>query len=504
MMSFGMVNICGSLCMDVFTVLRPRICKRASFLASHFHMSASSFNTIFGLSSGAGKAGVAVIRVSGPQSVQVISKMTNIKQVPPLKVTKFKDSTTGEFLDRGILLYFKAPKSFTGEDVCELHVHGGVAVIAAMLNSLSKISQFRQALPGEFTRRAFINGKLDLTAVEGLADLIAAETEAQRKQAVRQMDGELQRLYSGWRNQIIKIAAYVEAFIDFSEDENIDVGLMNTVESEAKKLLSEIETHVADNRRGERLRNGVHVVIIGQPNVGKSSLLNIISQRPAAIVSPIAGTTRDVVECHVNIGGYPVLVSDTAGLRHSQDDIEKEGIKRALDRARLADLLVLMLEPDDLTEVLGKNGCLDDAVKSLVYSLGLNDAFNSPKAKKMIVVNKIDKSSGVEMDLTDLLKISCTTRQGIDNLIDKLKATVKELCDGSSGSEIPALTQQRHRIHLNSCVERLKTFFENKDTDMAIAAYHLRKAGGELGKISGEFTTEDLLDVIFKDFCIGK
>ncbi|XP_076444183.1 5-taurinomethyluridine-[tRNA] synthase subunit GTPB3, mitochondrial-like [Babylonia areolata] len=303
--------------------------------------------TIFALSSGHGRCGVAVIRVSGPSCSEALRRLCGQQTLPSARqavLKRLRDPSTGEMIDRGLVLWFPGPGSFTGEDCAEFHVHGGTAVVSAMLEVLGSLPGLQPAEPGDFTKRAFMNGKMDLTEVEGLGDLIHAETSAQRRQALRQMEGHLGNLYSDWRTRILKCLANVEAFIDFSEDENIEEDALDSATAEIEKLCEELENHLSDNRRGERLRDGVHVAIIGEPNVGKSSLLNALCQRPAAIVSPMAGTTRDVVETAINLAGYPVLLSDTAGLRDTEDAVEQEGVRRALLRASQADLKVLVLD----------------------------------------------------------------------------------------------------------------------------------------------------------------
>ncbi|XP_066460606.1 tRNA modification GTPase GTPBP3, mitochondrial isoform X3 [Eleutherodactylus coqui] len=289
-------------------------------------------DTIFALSSGHGKCGVAVIRTSGPSSQEALHLLTKWQALPPprqVKLASILCPKSGELLDRGLVIWFSGPHSFTGEDCCEYHVHGGPAVVSGVLQALGSLEMLRPAEPGEFTKRAFQNGKLDLTEVEGLGDLIHAETEAQRRQALRQMSGELGQVYQRWSRQLMRALAHIEAFIDFSEDDNVEEGVLLAVDEVVEKLQKELEEHLGDNRRGERLRDGVQVVLTGATNAGKSSLLNVISQKPTAIVSAIPGTTRDVVEAALNIGGYPVILSDTAGLRDSEDPIEKEGVRRA-------------------------------------------------------------------------------------------------------------------------------------------------------------------------------
>ncbi|KAF4528366.1 hypothetical protein B566_EDAN006623 [Ephemera danica] len=320
------------------------------FSQSLFHkkVCASYYSTIFAVSSGQGKCGVAVVRVSGPQASLVMKQIAGLQlsTLPERKalLRRLRYPNSGEVIDRSIVLWFPKPRSFTGEDTCELHVHGSSAVVSAILNAIGQIPGCRPAMPGEFTRRAFLGGKLDLTEVEGLADLLQAETEAQRRQALLQLEGHLGQLYTRWRTQLIQCMAHLEAYIDFSEDDNIEDGVLDKVKQQALALKTEIQEHLQDGRRGEMLRSGVQVSIVGQPNVGKSSILNALGQRPAAIVTPHAGTTRDIVQLSLDLGGFPVQLADTAGLRESRDEVEQEGIHRARSLASRSDLVVLVTE----------------------------------------------------------------------------------------------------------------------------------------------------------------
>ena len=295
---------------------------------------AGDAGTIFAVSSGAGRAGIAVIRLSGPDTLEAVTRFTGLTDIPPRKATRVtvKDPDSGELLDDGLVLVFPKPKSFTGEDVAELHVHGSRAVLDDIIIALSRQPALRPAESGEFSRRAFDNGKFDLTAAEGLADLINAETTAQRRQAQRQLRGDLAALYDDWRERLMKAIALFEAEIDFP-DEELPPGLRDEVDSAVQLLEAEIKDHVADPDRGRRVRDGFYITVLGAPNVGKSSLVNRLSKRDVAIVSEVAGTTRDVVEVHLDLGGFPVIVADTAGLRHGSDVIENEGIRRARERA---------------------------------------------------------------------------------------------------------------------------------------------------------------------------
>ncbi|XP_051791389.1 tRNA modification GTPase GTPBP3, mitochondrial [Erpetoichthys calabaricus] len=466
-------------------------------------------HTIFALSSGRGKCGVAVIRVSGPASAFCLSQLTRMKQgLPPPRTAvlhSISDPNSGEVLDRGLLLWFPGPQSFTGEDCAEFHVHGGPAVISAILQALGSLPGLRPAEAGEFTQRAFQAGKLDLTEVEGLGDLIHAETEAQRRQALRQMAGDLGQIYQTWSHTLTRALAHLEAFIDFSEEENIEDGVLNQVDNFVRQLQMEISSHLHDNRRGERLRSGVHVVIAGEANAGKSSLLNAICQRPAAIVSPIAGTTRDVVETALDIGGFPVLLSDTAGLRDTHDIIEKEGVRRTRERLEQADLTVALLDVVGLLEASNK-------LAHLLFSF-LED-LNVRQKQCILVLNKIDLLNKKELnylhcavkkeeDLPTVCWLSCKTGSGIEEFLRVLRAELEILC-GNPLLGMPSLTQARHRSHLHKCLEALGLYEYYKETDMALAAEGLRSALASLGRITGKVGAEEILNLIFRDFCIGK
>ncbi|XP_024135182.1 tRNA modification GTPase GTPBP3, mitochondrial isoform X1 [Oryzias melastigma] len=471
-------------------------------------------DTIFALSSGHGKCGVAVVRISGPASSMALRCMAGLRRHLPSPRTallrSITDPSSKEILDRGLVLWFPGPHSFTGEDSVEFHIHGGPAVITAVLQALGSMPGMRPAEAGEFTRRAFQAGKLGLTEVEGLGDLIHAETEAQRRQALRQMSGDLQRLYQDWSHRLKRCLAHVEAFIDFSEDELIEDGVLERVDSSVVSLQAEIERHLKDERRGERLRSGVHVVIAGATNAGKSSLLNTLCQRPAAIVSSIAGTTRDVVETVLDIGGFPVLLSDTAGLRDSTDLIEQEGVRRARERVQQADLTLVVVDSvllpcevqkaadilqENLTSVLpdlkqtNKDRCL----------LVLNKTDLLPEAHRRELERELNEVSG----LPPVCLLSCQTHEGLQDFLSVFHSRLKILC-GDPLSGAPTLTQARHRAHLQQCVVALAQYQKLRDTDLALAADGVRLALTSLGRITGKLGAEEILDIIFKDFCIGK
>ncbi|NXT74361.1 GTPB3 GTPase, partial [Zapornia atra] len=485
---------------------------------------------IFAVSSGHGRCGVAVIRTSGPGSRGALRSLTGHPELPPprvLALRRIHDPVTAEALDRGLVVWFPGPRSFTGEDCAELHVHGGPAVVSGVLQALGRLPGLRPAEPGEFTRRAFHHGKLDLTAAEGLGDLIRAETEAQRRQALRQMEGELGQLYQRWSETLTQALAHLEAYIDFSEDDNVEEEVLlqgcgdragthhlcyplppqhpsrslPAVDATVRALEQEIGSHLQNGRRGELLRGGVRAVIAGPPNVGKSSLLNLLCQRPAAIVSPVAGTTRDVVEVSLNIGGYPLVLSDTAGLRDATDPIEQEGVSRARDRLRQADLVLAVLDAAAVPTEPARLGA----------TLG---SFLPPTAPPCILVlNKADLLQGGRGALHDTCScgdslppttlLSCQTGEGLDHLLELLARQLAQLCgDPLSGS--PTLTQSRHSHHLGGCVAALARYEPERRRDLGLAAERLRVARRHLGCITGHVGAEDILDIIFRDFCVGK
>ncbi|XP_028260389.1 5-taurinomethyluridine-[tRNA] synthase subunit GTPB3, mitochondrial isoform X2 [Parambassis ranga] len=471
-------------------------------------------DTIFALSSGHGRCGVAVVRVSGPASVTALRLMAGLTGRLPTPRTallrSITDPQTREVLDRGLVLWFPAPHSFSGEDSVEFHVHGGPAVITAVLQALGSVPGMRPAEAGEFTRRAFQAGKLGLTEVEGLGDLIHAETEAQRRQALRQMSGDLGRLYQDWSHRLKRCLAHVEAFIDFSEDELIEEGVLDQVDRSLRDLQVEMEQHLKDERRGERLRSGVQVVIAGATNAGKSSLLNTLCQRPAAIVSPIAGTTRDVVETALDIGGFPVLLSDTAGLRDSPDLVEREGVRRARERVEQADLTLVVVDSAHLpTEAHQAAAFLQEHLRSVLPSqkqyetdrcvLVLNKTDLLPEKQRQ----KLDRELRAVSGLPPVCPISCQTNEGLKDFLTVLHSSVKTLC-GDPLSGAPTLTQARHRAHLQQCAAALAQYQRYRDTDLALAADGVRLALTSLGRITGRVGAEEILDIIFKDFCIGK
>ena len=442
--------------------------------------------TIYALSTGTGISGIAIIRVSGPDTREVIKKLTNSALPKPRQATKrkFNKINTNEVIDEGILLWFPAPESYTGEDMAEIHVHGSRAVIEATQASISSIENCRLAEPGEFTKIAFQNGKINLLKAESVSDLISSETEIQRQQAIKIMSGKSSERFNLIREKLLKVLSNVEAKIDFPE-EDLPKDVVKNIKIESKNIRDEIQKILNDQKVGERIREGFKVAIIGPPNVGKSSLLNYLSKRDVAIVSEIAGTTRDVIEVHLNIDGYPVIMSDTAGIRDSKDEIEEKGVKLAFKRAQDADLNIILLEP-----------------KSTNFTSFLNDLTDE---KEIIVVNKSDL---VTEKLDDKIKkynpiiISIKNEKNLDKLISSIKESLK---NKFITSEDILITRARHRENLEQCLNHLKNFEEkNEQKDFDKAAEDLRLATRHLGVIVGKVDVEEILGSIFSDFCIGK
>lgn len=445
--------------------------------------------TIFALSSGKGRAGVSVIRVSGPDTKSAILKLTKKEKCPiprQASLNWFYDPQNNGRLDHGLVIWFPGPNSFTGEDVAEFHIHGGYAVVAGFLEALSNIDNLRPAEAGEFTRRAFDNGKMDLTAAEGLADLINAETESQRRQALRQMDGNLAGLYEGWREKIISAMAYLEADIDFS-DEEIPDDVTARIRPIIEKLHADVEKHLSDGHRGERLRHGLQVVILGAPNAGKSTLLNYLSKRDVAIVSDIAGTTRDLLEVHLDISGFPVSIIDTAGIRSSEDVIEIEGIKRAEARAENADLKIIIIDDSSKTTI-------DD---QMMKHLDENTLVIFSKAD--LGSHNIDDFS--ENNVIGSWPISVKTGLGLD---DFMKVFASEVEKRMEFTDTPSLTRTRHRLNLQNALDHMDRFLSADHFELELLSEDLRMAARDIGKITGNVDVEEILEKIFNEFCIGK
>ncbi|WP_264735539.1 tRNA uridine-5-carboxymethylaminomethyl(34) synthesis GTPase MnmE [Wolbachia endosymbiont (group A) of Rhinocyllus conicus] len=436
--------------------------------------------TIFALSTVLGKSGVAVIRISGNYALKALNHFHIKKEIKPRFATLvdlYDDSN--QLIDNGIIIYFPAPNSFTGENVIELQVHGSKAVIKIILEELSKI--FVMARPGEFSLRAFLNGKFDLTQIEGIADLIDAETKMQAKQAIKQISGELERLYSNWRQRLITIQSKIEAYIDFPEDIWAEKSELKKINNEVQSLVQLIQEHLNDNRRGERLREGLHIVITGEPNVGKSTLFNFLAKRDIAIVSEYAGTTRDVLEAHIDIGGYPIILSDTAGIRESSDPIESEGISRAKKRSFEADLRIELF-PFEQRCNINCNVVNSDTIYVLSKA---DDAIND----RNILIGGVD-----------FLPISILKGIGTNKLISLIKKKAEEKF--GHDRDTPVITRQRHRSHMQKALEHLQRF--NIDNPIELISEDLRLAAFELGAVIGIINVEEILSSVFSNFCVGK
>jgi tRNA modification GTPase len=438
----------------------------------------TALDTIFALASGAGRGAIAVLRLSGPESGAILSRLAGGKPRPRVaSLRRLSDPATGEALDQALVLWLPGPASYTGEDSAELHLHGGPAVVAAVGGALAALGA-RPAEPGEFTRRAFLNGRMDLTAAEGIADLIAAETEAQRRQALRQVDGALARMTGDWAGRLTRLLAHQEAAIEFAEDD-LPTDLGDRARAGAATLRAEIETHLADGGRGERLREGVVVAILGAPNAGKSSLLNALAGREAAIVSARAGTTRDVVEVRLDLSGVSVTLADTAGLREAGDEIEQEGIRRARRRAEEADLILAVFATDAVPD------------RETLAWVG-------PDA--LVLANKVDLAPAPAM-IGGMVPLAVSARSGAG--LEALRTALTEAAVRLAGAgDAALLTRPRHRAALTEAAAWLAEAEAAPLPELASEA--LRAALRALGRLTGQTGVEDILDVVFRDFCIGK
>ncbi len=442
--------------------------------------------TIYALSTGPGVSGVAIVRISGPGASKAIKLLTK-KDLPTPRIAtlrKINNINTSELIDEGIIVWFPGPESYTGEDMAEFQVHGGKAIVLALQNELSKIENFRLAEPGEFTKIAFQNGKINLLKAESIGDLISAETEMQRLQAVKIMEGKSAEKFNDLREKLLKILSFVEAKIDFPEEDLPDENIKQ-IKKDTTEVLNKIKKILEDQKVGEIIREGFKIAIIGPTNAGKSSLLNNLSNRDVAIVSEIAGTTRDVIETHLNIDGYPVIISDTAGIRSSKNEIEKKGIKLSLDRAEKADLKLVVVD-----------------AKSIDFRGFLNDLL---KDNAILVINKsdlINSELDPEVNKLDHVLISLKENKNLDKLISKIKNKLKTKFIINDDILI---TRERHRQHLVHCLDNLKNFLKKNDKkDFDKAAEDLRLATRNLGMIVGKVDVEEILGSIFNDFCIGK
>lgn len=443
-------------------------------------------DTIFAPATPAGASGVAVFRLSGTQAKAALEALSG-KEAPAPRMAALrvlKHNVSHETIDHALVLFFPAPHSFTGEDVVELHTHGGRAVWQAITEALSALPHLRLAEPGEFTRRAFINNKMDLTAAEGIADLIHAETSAQHKQALRMVEGELERHYEAYRRQLLHAMALVEAYIDFP-DEDIPDTVYSELRAEVQKLRDDLAVHLADNRRGERIRDGLYAVILGPPNAGKSTLMNYLAKRDVSIVSQTAGTTRDVIEVHLSLAGYPIIIADTAGLRESTDDIEAEGVRRALARAKNADLKIAVFDAADLPP--------PDST-----------SMRQIDGNTLIVLNKTDAVEHLQLpdewvDNPAVHCISLHSGQGVDDFLKSLECHISDLffCETS-----PIITRTRHRRAIEQCVAHLDVFLAGGSIELI--GEELRLAVYAMASVTGRVEVDEILGEIFSSFCIGK
>ncbi len=437
-------------------------------------------DTIYALSSGGLPSGVAVIRISGPHTRSAVERLCGSVPAPRQASLRSIRNRNNDVLDEGLVLYFAAPASFTGEDCAELQIHGGRAVVDAVLTELSAIPRLKHAEAGEFSRRAFHNGKLDLVEIEGLADLIAAETEMQRRLAQEHSSGHLSALYQGWARRLIHARAMIEAELDFADEDDVPGSVAASIWVDMRALRTEIDSHLAGAGTAEIIRDGLKIVIAGEPNAGKSSLLNCLARRDVAIVTDIAGTTRDVLSVDLSLAGFSVRLFDTAGLRLTDDVVEKEGVRRAYVTLEQADLVLLLADaPGGFPELAGR-----DAAKPVIR-----------------IGTKIDRDAVLwDKAAADVL-ISTKTGAGIDRLIEQLKSHLPDL-SGHTALSLPS--RKRHVSCLEQARDAIDFSLAQSNRGLDIQAEYLRQAGDALGRITGRVDVEDLLDVIFSEFCIGK
>lgn len=484
-------------------------------------MSEPTRETIFALSSGRLPAAIAVVRISGPSAGEALKALAG--EIPAPRKAKLARvrGRDGEIVDHALVLWFPGPHSETGEDVAELQLHGGRAVVATVFAALSQVAGLRPAEAGEFTRRAFENGKLDLTAVEGLADLVMAETEGQRRLAFRQMTGALGNRAESWRSQLIQALALVEARIDFSDEADVPQDLVTPALRIARTLEGEIASALADGGRGERLRDGLVVAIAGPPNAGKSTLLNRIARREAAIVSPYAGTTRDVIEVHLDLGGLPVTLLDTAGIRETEDPIELEGVRRARERAGAADLVLWVVDAGEVGDVPPPAGLRSSPIWIVRNKIDLLQRDNKRnesrshsnrnnelkpqviKALRNVVNGELTQNNETAFSTSELeFGVSAALGDGLDHLFAHLTEYAENFL---AGGESALVTRERHRQALGQVLAALRRALQSDTASHEdLLAEELRIAARALGRLTGRVDVEDVLDVIFRDFCIGK
>tara|TARA_B100000767_G_C19764251_1_gene536671 strand:- start:73 stop:1395 length:1323 start_codon:yes stop_codon:yes gene_type:complete len=438
---------------------------------------------IYALSSGRGPSGIAIIRLSGKETIKITKLLTKKKdlKIKEINLCKFYDPLNGSLIDEGLLLLFPSPNSFTGDDLAEFHVHGSNAVITKFLKTLSEQSNCRLAEPGEFTKTAFQNNKIDLLEAESIGDLIHSETELQRQQAINLVQRNASNYYNNLREKLVKSLAYIEAQIDFAEDD-LPESVLKEVQTTIKEVYKDIKKILNDNKVGEKIREGFRVAIIGEVNAGKSSLLNLLSKREAAIVSDEEGTTRDIIEIYLNIDGYPVILADTAGIRETKNEIEKKGVSLALNKSKEADLNLIVI--DNSSKTLSKK------IQCLINE------------NSIVVLNKSDIDNSRRHNFKDSVMVSVKENTNIDELVKKIKNIL------STKFMLPKnilVTRERHRIKLNHCLNEIDNFLKkDQKKDIEMAAEDLRLATRHLGGIVGKVDVEEILGSIFKDFCIGK
>jgi len=443
--------------------------------------------TIFASITSPIRSSITIIRISGSQSIECL-KQLGVKKEPISHQSFFHKIVFNDkknIIDESIITYFKAPKSFTGEDVVEISIHSSPFIIKSIFTKLLSIKNVDLAQGGEFSKRAFLNGKIDLVQAEAIPDLIASETEAQHRQSIQQLQGHLGKIYDQWTKKIIEISAFVEALIDFP-DEDLPPEITKNIQSTINDLQKQISNHLNDNKIGQKIKDGLKVAIIGAPNVGKSSLINLLAKNDIAIVSEIAGTTRDIIETHLEINGMPIIISDTAGIRSSNDLIEQEGVKRAIKKAHNSDLILYII----------------DATNPIIFPEYINE-------RTILIINKIDKNSDFSdqklfsnyqiHDQSKFVKISITQKINIQELVYELEQIIKKLYPHTYS---PSITQERYRVALQNCLDSLERF--NLENNIELGAENLRICLSEISKITGKINIEDILDLIFSKFCIGK
>ena len=438
---------------------------------------------IYALSSGRGPSGIAIIRLSGKETLKIAELITKKKNIntKEINLCKFYDPSNDSLVDEGLLLLFPSPNSFTGDNLAEFHIHGSNAVIVKFLNVLSQQSNCRLAEPGEFTKIAFQNNKIDLLEAESIGDLIHSETELQRQQAIKLVQGHASNYYNNLREKLVKSLAYIEAQIDFAEDDLPD-NVLKEVQVSIKEVHEDIKRILNDNKIGEKIREGFRIAIIGEVNAGKSSLLNLLSKREAAIVSEEEGTTRDVIETYLNIDGYPVILADTAGIRESRNEIEKKGISLALSKSEEADLNLIVID--------NSSKILNTKIQNLINE------------NSIVVLNKSDIDNSKKHNFKEAVMVSVKENKNIDELVKKIK---KILISKFTSSKNILITRERHRTKLNYCLNEIDNFLKkDQKKDIEMAAEDLRLATRHLGGIVGKVDVEEILGSIFKDFCIGK